>query len=108
MGNYAKLVQFRSMNTNPRPNAAALAAAEEILRTIYGDDLKGCSVTLEQIAGIIESSFAARDERVRELMGLYEKVVEAFAALSTPPDKSKVTSPVELQSLLSDRLDKIH
>jgi hypothetical protein len=106
-GNYSELVQAHHMNTNPRSNGA-LVAAEEILRIIFGDDLKGCNVTLEQIAGVIQNSFHDCDERTRELIGLYEKVVEAVGILSTPPDQSKVNSPVELQALLGDRLDKIH
>ena len=41
------------MSTNAQPDKLALLAAEEVLRTIYGDDLKGCPVKLERIASII-------------------------------------------------------
>ena len=32
----------------------AMAVAEEILRRIYGDDLRGCKVSLEEIALIVQ------------------------------------------------------
>ena len=96
------------MSTNAQPDKLALLAAEEVLRTIYGDDLKGCPVKLEQIASVIGAAVKQREVQTRELLNLYEKVIEAVRVLSTPPDRSKVTGSNELQSLLSNRLDSIH
>jgi len=96
------------MNSNNQPDALAFVTAEEVLRTIYGDDLKGCTVSLDNIAGIIDQSLKQTAARNGEWLELYEKVVEAVHVLSTPPDKTKVTDPKELQGLLTQRLDAIH
>ena len=96
------------MNAPSQPDKAAQIVAEEILRTIYGDDFKGCTVTLDSIATIIEAGFKRQQGQARELLELYEKLVEALDLLSTPPDGGKVTDPNELRTLLSQRLDAIH
>ena len=96
------------MSDEPKPDRLAVLGGEEILRAIYGDDLHGCSVSLDEIAGIIHKLMAARSEQDGEILGLYEKVIEALYLLSTPPDRSKVPGAEELQSLLSERLDSIH
>lgn len=81
--------------------------AEEILRTIYGDDLKGCTVSLDSIAAIIGKGIN-QSAATSELLALYEKVVEAVHLLSAPPSAEKIADPKELQLLLSERLDSIH
>jgi hypothetical protein len=96
------------MSSNAQPDPLAFLTAEEILRTIYGDDLKGCTVSLDSIAGIVDHSLNQTAARNGEWLELYEKVVEAVHILSTPPDKTKVTDPKELQVLLTQRLDAIH
>src|SRR5579862_1267797 len=96
------------MSSNSQPGGLAFATAEEVLRVIYGDDLKGCTVSLDSIAGIIDQSMKQSTARQGEWLELYDKVVEAVHLLSTPPDKSKVTEPGELQTLLTHRLDGIH
>jgi len=96
------------MSSNAQPDPLAFVTAEEILRAIYGDDLKGCTVGLDGIADIIDLSLKQTAARNGEWLDLYEKVVEAMHILSTPPDKTKVTDPKELQSLLTQRLDAIH
>jgi hypothetical protein len=96
------------MSSNSPPEGLASATAEEILRVIYGDDLKGCTVSLDSIAGIIDQSLKRKAAQNAEWLELYDKVVEAVHLLSTPPDKSKITEPNELQALLTQRLDGIH
>jgi hypothetical protein len=96
------------MSSNHPPNPLAFVAAEEVLRTIYGDDLTGCKVSLDSIAAVIDQSLKQTAARNGEWLELYEKVVEAMHILSTPPDKTKVTDPQELQGLLTQRLDAIH
>ena len=90
------------------PDPLAFVTAEDILRTIYGDDLKGCTVTLDSIAAVIDRALKQTAARNGEWLELYEKVVEAMHILSTPPDKTKITDPNEIQPLLTQRLDAIH
>jgi len=96
------------MSSHQQPDPLAFVAAEEVLRTIYGDDLTGCKVSLDTIAAVIDQSLKQTAARNGEWLELYEKVVEAVHILSTPPDKTKVTEPKELQGLLTQRLDAIH
>ena len=96
------------MSSNDQPDPLAFLTAEEVLRTIYGDDLTGCTVSLDAIAGIIDKSLTQTAARNGEWLELYEKVVEATHLLSTPPDKTKVTESKDLQALLTQRLDAIH
>lgn len=94
------------MSDQPQSPEPASLVAEEILRTIYGDDLKGCTVTLESIATIIRNGIP--QETPKELLMLYEKVVEAAHVLSAPPPADKVGSPEDLHALVIKRLDSIH
>lgn len=96
------------MSTSAQPEPQAYVTAEDILRAIYGDDLKGCPVTLDSIAAIIDRALKQTAARNGEWLELYEKVVEAVHILSTPPDQSKITDPKDLQPLLTQRLDTIH
>ena len=85
----------------------ARAAAEDILRLIYGDDLAGCTVSLDKITGIILSAIAGHAEFNRAVVDLNQKAYEAIRLLSTPPVNGQSLKADELRSLLSDRLDKI-
>jgi hypothetical protein len=97
-----------SMGADAQLDKLAMLAAEEVLRTIYGDDFTGCNVRPETVAGIIREVITQRAAKDRGLMECYEKVVEGVHLLSTPPDISKVADPNALRSLLSERLDAIH
>jgi hypothetical protein len=94
------------MSDNAHPGELASLLAEEILRTIYGDDLKGCTVNLDSIAAIIGKGIN-QSAPTKELLALYEKVVEAVHLLSEPPPTERIADPKALQSLLSKRLDSI-
>jgi hypothetical protein len=96
------------MSSDAQPDKLSLSMAEEVLRTIYGDDLKGCTVTLDQIAGVLRETLLRKQGPTRELLELYDKVIEAIHILSTPPEAGKVSDPNELRSLLGQRLDAIH
>jgi hypothetical protein len=96
------------MSGQSPPDKLANLTAEEILRTIFGDDLKGCNVTLDTIASIIAQALRQRSEEERDLIEMYEKLVEALDLLSTPPQTDKVPGPDELRTLLGERLDTIH
>src|SRR6266436_4060867 len=101
-------MQMFGMSESPLSNKSEQRIAEEILRAIYGDDFKGCTVRLDDIAAIIVAGRSKRQAQSEELLDLYEKLVEALDLLSTPPDIKKITDPNELRALLSERLDAIH
>ena len=101
-------MQVVPMSTDAEPDKLASFLAEEILRTIYGDDYRGCTVSPDQIAAVIQKGLQQRQTQTNDLLELYEKVVEAVDLLSTPPDSSKVTDPDKLRALLGERLDGIH
>ena len=86
---------------------AAQAAAEEILRIIYGDDLNGCTVSLDRITAVISSAMTGQAQVDRAIAELNDKAYEAIRLLSTPPANGQSLNPDELRSLLGDRLDKI-
>src|SRR5215472_16234661 len=98
LGNAGRVRHVAGMSSNSQPEGLAFAAAEDILRVIFGDDLKGCAVSLDSIAGIIDQSLKQKAAQNTEWLELYDKVVEAVHLLSTPPDKSKITEPNELQA----------
>jgi hypothetical protein len=92
---------------SPLMQQAARAAAEEILRIIYGDDLAGCTVSLDQITAVISAAMAGQGQFHRAVAELNEKGYEAIQLLSTPPANGQSLGADELRSLLGDRLDKI-
>ena len=96
------------MSADAQPDKLSLLMAEEVLRTIYGDDLKGCTVSFDQIAAVLRDTFQRKQTRTRELLELYDKVVEAVHMLSTPPEAGKISDPNDLRTLLGERLDAIH
>ena len=95
------------MDSDHATQTAARAAAEEILRIIYGDDLKGCSVSLDRITEVISSAMTGQAQVDRAIAELNDKAYEAIRLLSTPPANGQSLNPDELRSLLGDRLDKI-
>jgi len=96
------------MNSTPQSNPVALQLAEDVLRHIYGEDLKGCPVSLESIASIVAKGINQQQRGANELLDLYEKLVEALHLLSNPPESGKIDNPAEWQKFLSQRLDSIH
>lgn len=86
---------------------AANAAAEEVLRVIYGDDLQGCTVSLDSVAAVIRTTFEAHVQTAGELAELHAKGFEAVQLLSTPPADGHALSPEDLRTLLGERLDQI-
>jgi hypothetical protein len=92
---------------NSQTARTARAAAEEILRIIYGDDLAGCTVSLDRITAVISTAMAGQTQFERAIAELNEKAYEAIRLLSTPPSNGQSLSADELRSLLGERLDKI-
>lgn len=95
------------MPADPHLNDKATAAAEEILRIIYGEDLRGCAVNVDQIAAVIAAALEGNAVDTRQVTELHLKAFEAVQLLSTPPQDGHTLSAEDLRSLLGDRLDKI-
>ena len=95
------------MEREPLAKKTSRAAAEDILRIIYGDDLEGCTVSLDRITEVISMAMAGQSQFERAIAELNEKAYEAIRLLSTPPANGQSLNADELRSLLSDRLDKI-
>lgn len=95
------------MEREPLAKKTARSAAEEILRIIYGDDLEGCTVSLDRITEVIAAAMAGQAQFDRAIAELNEKAYEAIRLLSTPPANGPALGADELRSLLGDRLDKI-
>ena len=85
-----------------------MLVAEEVLRTRYGDDFKGCTVNPETVARIIRVAIDQRAAKDQALLDVYEKVVQGIDLLSTPREASRVTDLGVLRSVLGERLDAIH
>jgi hypothetical protein len=95
------------MDSDSQTAKTARAAAEEILRIIYGDDLAGCNVSLDRITAVISTAMTGQMQVARALAELNEKAYEAIRLLSTPPAEGQSLNADALRSLLGDRLDKI-
>lgn len=108
IGKWRASVHCKYMAKSGEPDKVAGDVAEEVLRTIYGDDFRGCKVQPDRIAAVITEGLKSERVRTRELIELYEKVVEAIDLLSTPPDGKEMKDPNELRTLLGERLDCIH
>jgi hypothetical protein len=96
-----------AMDPDHPTQKGARAAAEEILRIIYGDDLAGCTVSLDRITAVIATAMTGQAHVDRAIAELNDKAYEAIRLLSTPPADGASLNADELRSLLSDRLDKI-
>ena len=95
------------MTSEESRNAKAEAAAQEILRVIYGEDLAGCAVRPERIASIVVQALNQHPLPDAELFDLYEKGLEAVRLLASPPKDGEPIAPEDLPGLLSGRLDTI-
>lgn len=81
--------------------------AEELLAAIFGDDLTGCPVSLDQVALIVQDAVEQRAAQDARLLDLHSTVVNSIYQLATPPESAKTVGPNELRSMLSERLDAI-
>ena len=90
-----------------RPDRISRLVAEELLATIFGDDLTGCPVSLDQVAVIVQEAVEQRAAQDAKLLDLHSTVVNSIHQLATPPVSAQNAGPNELRSLLSERLDAI-
>jgi hypothetical protein len=96
-----------AMEPDPQTKKMTRAAGEEILRLIYGDDLEGCTVSLDRITEVIADTVTAHGQVAQAIADLHQKGFEAIQLLSTPPPNGPALGADELRSLLGERLDKI-
>jgi hypothetical protein len=89
------------------PDRMSRLVAEELLARIFGDDLTGCPVSLDEVAVIVQEAVEQRAAQDTKLLDLHSTVVNSIHQLATPPASAKNASPEELRSLLSERLDAI-
>jgi|GEM_PF-1215964 len=90
-----------------RSELEARAAAEEVLRIIYGDDLEGCTVSLDRITEVIAAAISGHARENDAVAELHEKGFEAIRLLATPPANGSTLGADELRTLLGERLDTI-
>ena len=95
------------MNESAELEKTATSAAEEVLRVIYGDDLNGCAVRLDDVSRVIRSAFEKHTRNAADVTDLHVKAFEAVELLATPPPDGHTLSAEDLRSLLGERLDKI-
>lgn len=90
-----------------QPDRISRLVAEELLATIFGEDLAGCPVSLDQAAAIIQTAMEERAQQDTKLLEIYDTVVSSIHQLATPPESAKSAGPDELRSLLGERMDAI-
>ncbi|MDQ6809313.1 MAG: hypothetical protein M3Z64_07800 [Verrucomicrobiota bacterium] len=95
------------MSSDSQLQIAATTAAEEVLRIIYGDDLEGCTVSLDRIAEAIAHTLQQHAGTATAIGELHRKGFEAVQLLATPPADGNALSAEDLRSLLGERLDSI-
>lgn len=95
------------MISDAQLQALSGAAAEEVLRVIYGDDLRGCTVTLDSIADVIRTVFQDHVDHTSDVAELHTKGLQAVQLLATPPADGNTLSAEDLRTLLGERLDSI-
>lgn len=90
-----------------QPDRVSRLVAEELLATIFGEDLTGCPVSLDQVASIIQNAMEERTRQDTKLLEIYDTVISSIHEIATPPESAKSAGPNELRSLLGERLDAI-
>ncbi len=90
-----------------QPDRVSRLVAEQILATIFGDDLSGCPVSLDQVAIVVHEALQQRAEQDAKLIDLFKTVTSSILQVATPPESAKSAGPDELRSLLGERMDAI-
>jgi hypothetical protein len=90
-----------------QPDRISLLVAEELLTLLFGEDLTGCTVSLNEVAAVIQRTVEERTEQDGKLLDTYDTVVTSIHQLATPPESAKGAGPEQLRSLLGERLDAI-
>ena len=96
------------MNENASSRKTANDTAEKILAAIYGDDLRGCSVSLDAVSDLVQQGINAETKNYRMLNEALIGALRQIQTVSTPPKKEEITSVEEVVGLLGERADAIH
>src|SRR5256885_14847868 len=94
------------MSAGP-PDRISKLIAEELLTVLFGEDLTGCPVTLDEVAAIIQRAVEERAQQDSRLLDTFDTVIASIHQLATPPGSAKNAGPDELRSLLGERLDAV-
>lgn len=89
------------------PDRISRLVAEEVLTLIFGEDLAGCTVSLDDVARVIQRTVNERAEQDARLIETYNTVIASIHELATPPASAKDASPDQLRSILGERLDAV-
>ena len=85
----------------------AIAVAVKVLRRIYGESPSEWTVSLNEVAAIIDTGLNEDRRRQQELVEAYQQTIEAVDILSKPPLWPEQPRQQQLRSMLSDRLEAI-
>ena len=65
------------------PDRISKLVAEELLATIFGEDLAGCTVSLDEVAAIIQRTVDERAQQDTRLLDTYDTVVSSIHQLGS-------------------------
>ena len=88
MGNSHDAVHLRFMAAS-EPDRISRLVAEELLASIFGEDLAGCRVTLDEVAAIVQRTVDERAQQDARLLDTYDTVVSSIHQLATPPESAR-------------------
>ena len=95
------------MSDDAKPSKAAMDAAEKVLVAIYGEDLTGCSISLDAVANIIEENLIAETKNHKMLNEALIGAIRQIRDVSTPPKKDELGTE-DVVGILSERADAIY
>jgi hypothetical protein len=95
------------MSSDPTPERMSVETAERVLAHIYGEDLHGCTVSLEEVASIIDKSYLGHTRSSRALIQALGEVLRNVEVLATPPTKDSIQDVTQLVGVLGERTDTI-
>lgn len=96
------------MSENPSSRKIANDTAEKILAAIYGEDLLGCPISLDQVSAIVQEGINAGTDNYQMLNEALIGALRQIQTVSTPPEKEEIQSMEEVITVLGERADAIH
>lgn len=96
------------MSENSPSRNVAGDTAEKILTAIYGEDLRGCPVSLDSVILLVQEGINAEARSHKMLNEALIGALRQIQAVSTPPAKEEIQTMEEVISVLGERADAIH
>ncbi len=87
---------------------SATDAAEKILVAIYGEDLEGCKIRLDDVSAMVEEAVSTETANYKMLNEALIGAIQQIQLVSTPPRKEEVETIEEVAAVLGKRADTIH